>query len=220
MRYLLISVKTIRTPSFPKFVSTTTSADSAPSNITIALINPVYTSGGSAVEENEWSLVFKNSLALEIEQLIINRGFKVAGPFVDFNEMTFPQKKQSDLLLKPIIAFIFEGPKAQTVTKTDLGGALLGGSGTKETQVWNGPCITQGFISFELWEPLSEQKMWSKRIDIESRQLDCSAKSAEDFAAAYYEAYAQLLEAAYQAALTKADAYFSREEIELVVKQS
>ncbi|MEK7727829.1 MAG: hypothetical protein AAB354_05405, partial [candidate division KSB1 bacterium] len=166
-------VKTVRTPTFPKFTSTVATQD-APSNITIALINPVYTLGGSAVEENEWSLAFKNSLAKEIEQLIISRGFKITGPFVDFNEMTFPQKKQSDLVLKPIIAFIFEGPKAQTVTKTDWGGAILGGSGTKEAQVWIGPCITQGFISFELWEPLSEQKMWAKRVEIEARQVDCS----------------------------------------------
>ncbi len=122
--------------------------------------------------------------------------------------------------MTPIINFTFQSPQTQTVTKTDWGSAILGGSGEKEIQVWNGPCITQGFISLELWEPLSQQKMWTKKVDVEQKVIDCSAKSAEDYAVVFNEAYAALLEAAYHAALTKADAYFSREEIELVVKQS
>ncbi|MGH7596512.1 MAG: hypothetical protein ACREOI_09170 [bacterium] len=213
-------VKTVHTPNFPKFTSTMGSTQSVLSDISIALINPSYGTTSTGGEEHEWAKMFRASLAKEIEQLIVNRGFKVVGPFATVDEMTFPQKKQSDLLLMPIINVILNYPQAQTVTKTDWGSALAGGSGTKEIQIWNGPCNSQGFINFELWEPLSMQKMWAKRVDIEPTQVDCSAKNYEAFVAAYNAALAQLLETSYKTALSKADAYFAREEIELVTKQS
>jgi len=212
--------RTIQTVRTPVFNSPLTYAQTAPSDISIALINPYYGSAWTTGEEDGWSKLFRASLAKEIEQLIVSRGFKIVGPFATVDEMTFPQKKQSDLLLMPIVNFSLQYPQAQTVAKTDWGNALLGGDGTKTVQVWNGPCVSQGFINFELWEPLSGQKMWTKKIDIAPIQVDCSAKSAEAFLAAFNDGYAQLLEASYKIALAKADAYFSREEIELVVKQS
>jgi len=188
-----------------------------PSEISIALVNPVI---ATTDFDDNWAQMFRSSLAKDLEQLIIAKGFKIVGPFASVDEMTYPQKKQSDLGLFAVIGLSIAKPQAEVKEKINWGGALVGGSSTKYETVWTGPCTAQGFVNFELWELLSQQKMWTKKVEIAPIQRDCTAKGSASFLAVFNNVYSQLLEEVYKAALIKANAYFEREEVELVVKQS
>lgn len=212
----------------PQFVSPISKQEQVtPSEISIALVNPVITTQSSTTQsstttgfDDNWAKMFRSSLAKDLEQLIIAKGFKIVGPFASVDEMTYPQKKQSDLGLFAVIGLGIAAPQAEVKEKINWGGALVGGSSTKYDTVWTGSCTAQGFVNFELWELLSQQKMWTKKVEIAPIQRDCTAKGSASFLVVFNNAYSQLLEEVYKAALIKANAYFEREEVELVVKQS
>lgn len=173
---------------------------------------------------NQYVPHFTSSLNKDIEGLLLARGFKISGPFADYQEMTFPQKKQSDLLLNITLGWSFAYPDSKEVDKGTAGDAfmasLVGGSGSKMVNVWQGPCSLTGMIVYEMWEPLSHQKLWFKKISIPPHQEDCSCEGMKNFVTVYDNAVAKLLEKTYKIALQKASDYFNREEIELIKKQS
>jgi hypothetical protein len=184
------------------------------------------TEAGRSVVPNgthRYAKLFIDSIQKDIDGLLIARGFKTSGPFESINEMTFPQKKQSDLILNVSLDWVFDSPKPQLQNKpARVGIFVVEGSGTSANTVltWQGQCSMTGTIIYEIWEPLSAQKVWFKKVAIPAQGEDCSAEGSENFITTYDNAVAKLLERAYQEALKKAGDYFNREEIELVKKQS
>lgn len=195
-----------------------------PSDISIALVKPTYApelaSQLRETGEHQYSKLFRNSLGRDIERLLISKGFKIVGPFSDINDMTFPQKKQSDLVLQPIMDFAFQQPQASQREKSSWGNLLVDKEKREKEYVWEGLCSISGFISFEVWEPLSMQKMWIKKVDIEPINQNCSAVGTANYQIVHSNAVGQLLERIYRAAMIKANVYFNGEEMELVKSQS
>lgn len=193
--------------------------------ITIALVKPTYaTDLRTDVPQFASVELFRQSLAKETESILIAKGFNLLGPFADLDDMTFPQRKQSDLILRPVMAFSFESPKSQPRFATTWLGKMLGfpeaTDQRMETPVWRGPCTISGFINFAVLEPISSQKMWVKKMEIGPLQEDCSADSLNDFKVKSSSAVGKLLEKVYPLAIEKADLYFNGEEMGLVKKQS
>jgi hypothetical protein len=171
-------------------------------------------------EEHPTSKLFRDSLKKELEALMISKGFRVSGPFNNLNEMTFPEKKQADLTLQPVITLALEVPQTNCHLETSFAGALMGLQNDSSACEASGSCTIQGRIDFEVLEPLSGQKMWTKSVNINSASEDCSAQSLEAYKVVYDNAVAKLLDGAYNATIAKMDTYFNREEMELVKQQS
>lgn len=220
----------------PRF-STEASPKTSTSKITFALIKANYqtgptihaylskaVSGGTSywmgTEEHQTSKLFRDSLSKEVEALMIQKGFRLSGPFDSFNDMTFPQKKQADLTVRPVITLALGVPPLEPKTKSDLAGAFLGGSGNKIVYESEGSCEIRGRIDFEVLESLTGTKMWTKTVDITPSTEDCTAKSAEAYMVVYNNAVGKLLEKAYDTTVEKIDTYFNREEMEMVKQQS
>ena len=116
--FVLGCAPTIPPPALyaPQFLAPSFSAEAEnaelASTITIALISPSYARQFSG----DLGEHFQQSLAKDIERLLIEKGYKLLGPFQSLNEMTFPQKKQSDLTLSTIIDFNFQEPLRQFPT--------------------------------------------------------------------------------------------------------
>lgn len=221
--FVLGCAPTIPPPALyaPQFLAPSFSAEAEnaelASTITIALISPSYARQFSG----DLGEHFQQSLAKDIERLLIEKGYKLLGPFQSLNEMTFPQKKQSDLTLSTIIDFNFQEPLRQQNVKTDWAAVALGGGNAEYVEYfWEGPCHMTGFISFEVFEPLSYQKMWTKKVDVPSVKEDCTASNTDLYKIVSYNAAAKLMEQIYKDTISKAHIYFNVEEMDIVRKQS
>jgi hypothetical protein len=96
-------------------------------------------------------------------ELLINKGFGVAGPYDSLENMTFPEKKGSNFVLYAELD-IAATAKASN-QNTDVSTNYLTGSQTT-TQTCDVTFALQGDISLVVKEPLSGEKMWIKRLEV------------------------------------------------------
>ena len=101
---------------------------------------------------------YTRSLGTDLQRVLVAKGLKVTGPFDDFQNMTFPEKKNSDLALIPRV--YLEINESYSVNKEEPG--PLGGKAV----IRQGQMSAHGFVELTLVEPMSEQKMWVKKIDL------------------------------------------------------
>ena len=160
---------------------------------------------------------FRSSMVAQLQELFNTKGFKQRGPFEDLNAMTFPDKKGSDLTLTPQIGIRVTVPRTRTQGQ-DPG--ILGIGASDGQSVADGPCTASGFVSFVILEPLSGEKLWIKKVDVPSVQVDCSGKAAAGDTQFVVNGYAHLLEQVYQAVMKKAWEYLSSEELAVLKKQA
>ena len=200
-------------PYNPSFAYTPPPTE-APSEVSIALIsarlnqlqpaNPQAMAGQQTVVFGEkHGNAFLNSLTNALQQLIVARGFKISGPFARMDDMTFPQKKQSELALIAVSDLVQSGPD--------------GCAGNVREGRLNcvGTCAISGFLTFEMWEPMSGQKVFMKRVDVAPLAKPCAGDQV------FVEnTKAMLLETAFLTVMDKANQYFVKEEVELARRQS
>jgi hypothetical protein len=101
---------------------------------------------------------FSRSMAADLDRVFTTKGLTVSGPFAAFDEITYPDKKSADYAFTPEL-FITADAKTGELT-------------------WNGTyhvrTVTmelRGQLILELREPLSNQKLWVKRIELEPRSV-------------------------------------------------
>lgn len=148
---------------------------------------------------------FLAALTTATEQSLSSRGFKIAGPYGSIDDMTFPQKKQVELAMKIIVAVEVKPPRPN-VNMSAWSGVSVEVKGN---------CELAGYVALEAWEPLSAQKVWSKRVEMPAATEDCSGGGQNQ-----ENGMAKLYDNAFQQTMAKADDYFAPEEIELIRKQS
>lgn len=117
------------------------------SKISIAILTPT-TTGSFFVNEAQMATDAKLSISrmasamqTDLEKIIINRGYTTAGTFSSIDEMTYSQKERASFILRPII-------------NLDL--IVQGGQGTMS-----------GNVTLELMEPMSKEKIWIKRLNLD-----------------------------------------------------
>lgn len=103
-----------------------------------------------------WS--FAHSLDTDVQRLLVAKGLRVTGPFDSFDGMTFPEKKAADLAFVPRILLEI----GETYTLDAEQPAPFGGRSVKR----QGHLSVRGFVELMLIEPLSEQKMWVKKVEL------------------------------------------------------
>ncbi len=130
-------------------------------DVTFALVSPRY------AEEIDWIHVspfteFARNIGLDFQEVLSARGYTVRGPFETYDEMTFPDKKGSDLVLVPTLDVRVEITNVQLDDRVNL---FTG----KKTYVPKGDAILSGRVTLSLTESLSNERMWFKSVDIDQR---------------------------------------------------
>lgn len=103
---------------------------------------------------------FGRSMAADLDRVFTTKGLTVSGPFSAFDEITYPDKKSAHFAFTPelfITADVKPGPLY-------FNGDYHSKSITMEIR---------GQMILELREPLSNQKLWVKRIELEPRTVTC-----------------------------------------------
>jgi len=91
----------------------------------------------------------------DLEKILVAKGFKITGPFDSIDVMTFPDKKTANLTLTPMV----DVRATQQVTKQTAAIGIFPGE-------VEGVYVVGGWISLVLLEPLTGEKIWIKKIEV------------------------------------------------------
>ena len=106
---------------------------------------------------------FSSSIGSGLDQIIVAKGMTTKGPYTSLDELPYPDKKNSNLTLTEtvFIQTVEQNEKGiQDIYYTDNQGQKVlcaVKSGKLSVDVW---------LAFEMREPLSNEKMWIKRLDL------------------------------------------------------
>ncbi len=134
---------------------------------TIIVVNPMYKEiEESALRERIYSKVgkgFSASMGVDMDKIIVAKGMTSKGPYSSLEDVTYSDKKISDLTLAP-----------KVYISTDIKyGRMETYSGYNQERQFTTRYKRSfdmkigAWISFAMQEPLSGQKMWVKKLDLE-----------------------------------------------------
>ena len=128
-----------------------------PQNLTIALVRPFFGSDARfmSYSKNPYLKTFLDSILTDLQRTLMAKGFNVTGPFESFDVMTFPNKKDAALALMPEFVLVID-EKYTDSFRNESGSYFR----------MKGSIIMNGFIKFTMIEPISEQKIWIKKINV------------------------------------------------------
>jgi hypothetical protein len=225
----------------PRF-SYAPAAQGAKIDVTVAIVAPQFTGDGvdylKSNREDGTVREMLRGMRAGFNGLLLAKGFNAAGPYDSLDAMTFPEKKSADFVLYPEFDV---GPgyaiankhtraadgKSLLASLTSIG--LLKAKKTEaELAVENEACTftvqPRGTVSFVVLEPLSKEKMWVKRLELEVPQeaVEASGAVCEGQASnpEIRNAWARAHEALFNTVMGNIDRYVSAEEFKVLKRQS
>jgi len=148
----------------PKFDFTPPSkATTNAANITFALVSPAYHGNQQWMSVPPFNQI-PTDMSKDFEELLIAKGFTIRGPFRSYTEMTYPDKKNSDLILVPDLEIGLSFSQLQVITNQPPLLSLR----TTPTYSLAGNVIISGRVSLNVLESLTGEKMWTKSVEIPS----------------------------------------------------
>jgi hypothetical protein len=212
-------------PYVPPSFDFTPPSNAAPGSaeVTFAIVNAAYS------ENQPWTGVWpfndvSRNMALDFQEIVSARGFSVRGPFASYDEITFPDKKGSDLVLQPALEIRLDIRNISYVKQSPV----FVGLRLRDRFSMKGEAVIGGRVTLSLMESLSKERMWFKSIELPQRVISWEGEKQ------YYEAqsgadlsdpsisrplgetmkefYAKVMQASWN--------YLDPEEMKLVKKQS
>src|SRR2546422_761436 len=198
------STKPLQQVYAPKF-QFTPPATAAPGSagVAFAVINARFSKDEAWTKEQPF-VTFSRNLSADFQELMNARGYTVRGPFGSTEEMTFPDKKGSDLALQPTLEL-----NLATVSKgVEEKISILGSN----SYVAHFDCTVDGRVTLAITEPLSGERMWFKSVVVPATTVHyaspIASKTAQgasidlssnpDLGRALDQAYASIMEAAWK----------------------
>ncbi len=111
---------------------------------------------------------FSSSVGSGLDQVLIAKGMTTKGPYASLDEMPYPDKKGSNLVLTETVYF--------QLTEEEKGDAAIEYYSDNGKQVMcavrKGRLTVEGWLNYEMREPLSGEKMWIKKFDLGTFERD------------------------------------------------
>lgn len=133
--------------------------------VAVAVVNPSYKETDSALMNELYSKVargFTSSMGTDLDKILIAKGMTTTGPFPSLDEITYSEKKNAELTLAPKI-FISTEVKYGEMHQSNRQEGL-----TMEREF---TMSISGWVTFIMQEPLSGEKMWIKKLELEPVQV-------------------------------------------------
>jgi hypothetical protein len=130
--------------------------------VTVAVVNPSYKEEDSALGTPLFAKVGKglsNSMGTDLDKILIAKGVTTTGPFPSLSEITYSEKKDAALTLAPKVFITTEMKKVNETRQ-------IYNSSPPRTEQDFVMSIT-GWMVFIMQEPLSGEKMWIKKLELE-----------------------------------------------------
>ena len=209
---------------------------------------PEGTFDGTAVHD-----LYAKSLLTDFDATLVAKGYGVTGTFAKLDDMTYGEKQRAALVLIPTVTldvrFQDGAPVPYSTVRTQTGQHVGNFTLHRRTQYSAIPTqvSVNGYIELVLYEPLSEQKMWVKKIEVPFQSASATyyradtqdyyfptvgdalagrarvVSTATETPARYDgrpNALAEVLQGAYLPQLTEFSRYFDPKEIEHVMGEA
>lgn len=168
---------------------------------------------------------FIKNMAADFSEIVTARGYTVRGPFQTFDEMTFVDKDNSNLILTANIDFNFDPSAIQVYPgKSILGGGVYWS--------YSGSIVMHPRITLVIHEGLTNEKMWTKSVNITPINIPLKSSKwgspnitlqryleVEGHDQIYME-LANRLESMYQEVMNRTYGYLDPREMALLSKQA
>jgi len=142
--------------------------------------------------------------------LMITKGINTLGPFNGYQDMTYPDKKNSDLLVEPVLNFVFSVQKIEAQSQWSAVGTTY--------QISIG-----GSLDLVIYEPLSQVKMWMKKINLKGDVKNITiilGKDNNNYGIGIDNVYSAMLVDFFNSSFPRISKYFNAEELAMLKKQS
>lgn len=211
------------TPVTPANYSYSMPAASERNGVALAVLQPTFEGFSDAPNPaagtngyDDGLRALRNATATGTYELLTNKGFTLSGPYTDLATMTFPEKRNVTLVVQAEFHVQWNTHPVQV-----------------STSGWNGRSACQlevaatGNVTLFAVEPLSQQRMWNRRIDLtvpgattEQIQNDVWCVGGHDGnpPASLANAFVRANEAVYQQAMAGMDRYVSAEEFQSLAR--
>lgn len=133
--------------------------------VNVIVVNPFYREAESAFVDARFAKVgrgFSKSMGVDLDKIIVAKGMTAVGPYQTLDDVTYPDKKNADITLAPRV-FLTTETKFSDSTSREYEGV---GHTVKPFTM-----KISGWIAYEMREPLSGQKMWIKKLELEDKQV-------------------------------------------------
>jgi len=161
--------------SWPKY-SPPEAAKPASVPLTVIIVDPEHNQTlkvGNAVTMEMIKVFnsFSSSMGQDFEAVMVAKGITAKGPFEYYDEITYTDKFTSDLIVQAIIIFDIN----------DLTPMEAGGYGALKSELFDGGQygkVRYGKMSigakvyYYMYEPLSKEKMWVKKLDLGTEEFE------------------------------------------------
>lgn len=152
-----------------RYATPQTSVESYP--VTIAVVDPYYREEESAFLAPVYARVGRGlsaSMGADFEKLLVAKGMTATGPFSAVDEITYAEKRGASLVFAPRvfittrIEYVPDWRPVKDGHSRLPTGEIVAVRGEKHFKM-----TVTGWISFVMQEPLSGEKMWIKRLEID-----------------------------------------------------
>jgi hypothetical protein len=195
--------------------------------MSIALIMPSYAKEMGQTTGIELLDRFRKSMGTDVEELLIERGYTLKGPFDSADEMLFNDKKDADIAV--YIEVRVESLSTSGGWTQSWGSVLLATNTSEVEEYYEGTLSLGGKIVFSGIEPLTGEKIWAKSLEI-PKQSNIKVKTEHVYSGrasltseeinllllkdpSVHNALVQPLQNIYQTSLSKIENYFEPEEL-------
>lgn len=140
--------------------------------VTIVVVNPIYKVEESALSESLYSKVgkgFSASMGVDMDKILIAKGMTTVGPHPTLNDVIYSHKKNASLTLVPKV-FVTTDVKYTSDWVPTKGRTESGNVEHRMTRQFT--MKMGGWISFVMQEPLSGEKMWVKKLELDPTEID------------------------------------------------
>lgn len=207
-------------------------------DVTLGIVAPQFSSGSELYQQANRTDATVQAMLTAMNatfgEVLSAKGFSITGPFDSFDEMTFPDKQGSDLVLIPTFDFQVSVETRNVRSKpvdspnggptTRLIPTVLTTSSGQEApppavQVCDAVVSVQGLIKFVAMEPLSQQSMWIKKIELQQADQTFAGQEGEacdgtreHWSRDVQDAWVKAHETVFQSGMKMFDTYVNGEE--------
>lgn len=213
------------TPSFD--YSPQSQSPPASAGVTFAVVSPRFPQSARLFR------LFADNMASDFQEVLTALGFTTRGPFRSYDEMTYPDKEGSDLLLIPEVDFEPDLSQVRwSAPPPGLSILLTASTGNNNSlQKASGEMIITGHLNLVVSESLTGERMWTKSVSTVPITVPVDTRAYYDPAdttfltlveneATIYNSLARALEKFYTEVLHKSYTYLDPREMVLVSKKA
>jgi len=127
------------------------------------VVNPSYTNVSGKLGLRKFVKSFSGFLGSSLDEVIVAKGMTAKGPYDSLDMITYPDKKGSDLTLT---GKLFISPGESELIDTERVSINSSSGRNVLCDLMTFEATVEVWITLEMREPLSGEKMWVKKIDL------------------------------------------------------